>query len=113
MTGVGLGRPTESGNRRRCRFDGEKLDRRAGEPEADLVAATHSGRSLDRHVVEECFVVPAQVDEDESRGRRLDPGVNPGDRREGDGIDGDLAVRVPSQVEPFSGRFERLRLDRG
>jgi len=49
--------------------------------------------------------------EREAVSRQLDPGVNARDGREGNAIDGDLAIRVPAQADPLPGDFERLGLD--
>ena len=108
---VGLGRHAEVFAGRWLAVEREDLNRRPGEPQAHAIADPHRGRPFDRGVVEERLVVPAQVDEDEPVGRRVDLGVEPGDLGERDRIDGDLAVGVPPHSEPLAGRLDLLRFN--
>ena len=102
-------KPAAAAGRRCGRLDRQDLDRRAGEAEPDPVAGPDGDRPVDGGVVQERLVVPAQVDQDEPLGRRLDPGMNPGHLREGDRIDRDLALRVPAEADGVAGHVEGLR----
>ena len=84
-----------------------------GEPEPDPVADLDRRRPLDRGVVQQGLVVPAQVDQDEALGRRLDPGMEAGDFREGDRIDGDLALGTAAEADGITRHVKHLRRPAG